>query len=459
MLKQRSTLKAWLHWQPHPFRLLLYLEWILLGLSAFKAFGLPLWSLPFLQGETNYFVTASLLLAFGLMGLRLPITRIGKWIYTSISLSLVTMLGLAEGLDDISPLLLVMLIRSCLMFQRQGRWMMASLMWLVYPLTIAPFLLMVWLLAHPNVRSHSNLRSYLQVEPIPGVTYLPNGSVQLNYEFSGEQVQSFFSFVQNLCLYFLADSFLSFGLIVVFVLLLVNSLVNERAGRRKLAQAHEQLYQYSVQVEDQATLQERTRIAREIHDSLGHLLTTQNVLLQNAALSLQADPTEAKSFLDQSRQICSSALTELRQSIALLRSDPLQGQSLLEAIVALTHDFDRSTGIQPEVTSSVQTLLPDRIQVAVYRIVEEALTNIQKYSEATQVKIHLQQAPTAKSSGLSVQIEDNGKGFQVEQNATGFGLRGMQERAESLGGTFQIVTQPGAGCKLCAVFPLPEGLL
>jgi signal transduction histidine kinase len=456
MLKHPLAIKTWLNLQPHPFRLLLYLEWILLGLSAFKAFGFPLWSLPFLQGETNYFVTAILLLAFGLMGVRLPITRVGKWIHISIALSLLAMLGFNQGLEDISPLLLTMLIRSCLMFQRKGRWIMASLMWLVYPLTIAPILLVIWLLAHPNVRSHSNLRSYLQIEPIPGITYLPDNSVQLSYKFSGQQVQDFFSAVQNMCLYLLADSFLSFGLVVVFVLLLVNSLMNERAGRRKLAQAHEQLYQYSVQVEDQATLQERTRIAREIHDSLGHLLTTQNVLLQNAALSLQSEPTEAKSFLNQSRQICSSALAELRQSIALLRSDPLQGQSLLEAITALTQGFDRSTGIQPEVTFSVQTLLPDRIQVAVYRIVEEALTNIQKYSEATQIKIHFQ-APTAKSC-VSVQIEDNGKGFQIEQNTTGFGLRGMQERAESLGGTFHIVTQPGAGCKVCAVFPLPEGL-
>lgn len=454
MLKQRSAIKAWLHWRPHPFRLLLYLEWILLGLSAFKAIGSPLWRHPLLESEPSYFLMASLLLAFGLMGLRLPITRVGKWIYTSISLSLLAMLVFNQGWDDvISPLLLVMLIRSCLIFQRQGRWIMASLLWLVCPLTIVPILLGIWVLSLPG------LRSFLQTEPIPGVNYLQNGGVQLNYQFSGEQVQSFFSLVQDTCLYYITDSFLSFGLIVVFVLLSVNSLMNERAGRRKLAEAHEQLYQYSVQIEDQATLQERTRIAREIHDSLGHLLTTQNVLLQNAVLSLQSDPTEAESFLDQSRRICSSALTELRQSIALLRSNPLQGQSLLEAIVALTQDFDRSTGIQPEVTSSVQMLLPDRIQVAVYRIVEEALTNVQKYSEATQIKIHLQQAPTAKSYGLSLEIEDNGKGFQVEQNATGFGLHGMQERAESLGGTFQIVTQPGAGCKVCAVFPLPEGLL
>ncbi|GAP94289.1 sensor histidine kinase [Leptolyngbya sp. NIES-2104] len=453
MLKQPSA--TWLHLQPHPFRLLLYLEWILLGLSAFKAVGFPLWKHPVLGGETNYFVMASLILAFGLMGLRLPITRVGKWIYTSIALSLLAMLGLNQGWDNVlSPLLLVMLIRSCLIFQRRGRWMMASLLWLVYPLAITPILLGVWLISFPGL-----LRLFLQDEPIPGVTYLPNGGARLNYEFSKEQVQNFLSLVQDSCLHYITDSFLSFGLIVVFVSLSVTSLMNERAGRRKLAEAHEQLYQYSVQIEDQATLQERTRIAREIHDSLGHLLTTQNVLLQNAALSLQSDPTEAKSFLDQSRQICSSALTELRQSIALLRSDPLQGQSLLEAIIALTQDFDRSTGIQPEVTSSVQILLPDRIQVAVYRIVEEALTNIQKYSEATQVKIHLQHAPTAKSFDLSVQIEDNGKGFQIEQNATGFGLRGMQERAESLGGILQIVTQPGAGCKVCAVFPLPEGLL
>ncbi|KAM3097722.1 hypothetical protein ACKFKG_07470 [Phormidesmis sp. 146-35] len=113
MFRRLSITKSWLHLQPHPFRLLLYLEWILLGISTFKIFGFPVWLQPALwDGKTHtwgkpsfwngseYFVQISLkptdtitilslLLAFGLMGFGLPTTRLGKWIYTSIAFMLI----------------------------------------------------------------------------------------------------------------------------------------------------------------------------------------------------------------------------------------------------------------------------------------------------------------------------------------------------------------------------------
>ncbi|KAM3110462.1 sensor histidine kinase [Phormidesmis sp. 146-33] len=478
MFRRLSITKSWLHLQPHPFRLLLYLEWILLGISTFKIFGFPVWLQPALwDGKTHtwgkpsfwngseYFVQISLkptdtitilslLLAFGLMGFGLPTTRLGKWIHTSIAFMIIGTIANIQGwgLETLSPLLLIVLLRSCLMFQKRDRWIMAVLMWCIYPITLFPFLL-VWIILHPAIRSKGEWASF------DWLTFLPNGGARLNAEFSAEQVSKFFDYLQDFILFFLTDSLLSFGLILLFVLLLVGSVVNERNGRRKLAQAHEQLYQYSIQIEDQATLQERTRIARDIHDSLGHLLTTQNVLLQNAALSLQSNSDEAKTFLDQSRQISSDALRELRQSIALLRSDPLEGRSLSDAIATLTQNFQLATGLYPTVRLETQVALPTRIQVAVYRIIEEALTNVQKYSNATQVNIQIKLESTEKTCHLSLQIEDDGRGFQVEQNATGFGLRGMQERAESLGGTFQIISAPGAGCKVCVTIPLPQVIL
>ncbi|BAU15335.1 integral membrane sensor signal transduction histidine kinase [Leptolyngbya sp. NIES-3755] len=478
MFKRLVVIKSWLHLQPHPFRLLLYLEWILLGLSTFKIFGFPAWFQPSLwDGKTHSWgrpafwngsehfaqisvkptdavTILSLLLAFGLMGFGLPTTKIGKWIYTSVALGILGAIATVQGwgLDSLSPLFLIVLLRSCLMFQKRDRWIMAGLMWCIYPITLFPFLL-VWVLLHPAIRSKAEFASS------DWLTFLPNGGARLNAEFSPEQMNKFFAFVQDFILFLLADSLLSFGLILVFVLLIVSSVVNERNGRRKLAQAHEQLYQYSIQIEDQATLQERTRIARDIHDSLGHLLTTQNVLLQNASLSLESDPNEAKTFLDQSRQISSDALRELRQSIKLLRSDPMEGRSLSDAIASLAQDFHRATGLRPTVRIDTPITLPTRIQIATYRIIEEALTNIQKYSNATQVTVQLKLESTQKTCHLLLQIEDNGQGFQIEQNATGFGLRGMQERAESLSGTFAIVTSPGAGCKVCASFPLPQVIL
>lgn len=477
MFKRLAVIKSWLHLQPHPFRLLLYLEWILLGLSTFKIFGFPAWlqpalwdgkthswSKPALWNGSEYFaqisvkptdaiMILSLLFVFGLMGFGLPTTKIGKWIYTSIALGILGTIATIQGwgLESLSPLLLIVLLRSCLMFGKRDRWIMAALIWCIYPITLFPFLL-IWVILHPVLRSQG------QWESQGWITFLPNGGARLNAEFSSEQVNKLLGYIQDFILFFLADSLLSFGLILLFVLLLVSSVVNERNGRRKLAKAHEQLYQYSIQIEDQATLQERTRIARDIHDSLGHLLTTQNVLLQNAALLLRSNLTEAQTFLEQSRQISSDALRELRHSIRLLRSDPLEGRSLGDAIDTLAKNFQLATGIRPSVQIA-STPLPARIQIAVYRIIEEALTNSQKYSNATQVSIQLKLETTAKTCNLTLQIEDNGRGFQIEQNVTGFGLRGMQERVESLTGTFQILSSPGAGCKVCAVFPLPQVIL
>jgi signal transduction histidine kinase len=143
----------------------------------------------------------------------------------------------------------------------------------------------------------------------------------------------------------------------------------------------------------------------------------------------------------------------------LLRAELLNGQSLETAIAGLVEDHSITTGIHPTSVVNLNTLLPTRIQVAIYRIVEEALTNIQKYSKATKVniQIYIEPAPTAstlleastlQTDYVRVEIEDNGCGFHVEQNTTGFGIRGMTERAVNLGGQFQILSQPGHGCRV-----------
>lgn len=448
--------------QPHPFRLLLYLEWILLGLSAFKLFGFPGWGRPVFWSDGKWFSAiavqpsqiiafAALLAAFGMMGLRLPTTRWAKCLYLAIAFTLLGAIAHLQGwgLESLSPLLIVLLLRSSMMFQRAGRWTMAGFLWLIYPSTLFPFFI-IWLLLRL-----STIENWTVNNIIPGMVVLPDGGAKVNVSFSPEQVQQFLDYVQHTTIYYLADALLSFGLILIFVLLLVNSLVNERTGRRKLALAHAQLYQYSLQIEDQATLQERTRIAREIHDSLGHLLTAQSVVLENTDLSLKTNLQEAQGFLDDSKRLGAEARRELRQAILMLRSDPLQGKVFEEAIAHLTNEFSQITGIQPNLQIHIPLQLPDRYQVAAYRIIEEALTNIQKHSEATEVNIKLEIIPETNSTKAPifyVQIEDNGKGFNLHQNQTGFGLQGMKERAESLGGELQIITQ--SGCKITVLLPL-----
>jgi signal transduction histidine kinase len=454
--------------KPHPFRLLLGLEWILITFSAYKIFVFSGVLLPLLwQGQpfaldappiSNMPVLWSLLLLFGLMGWRLPTTNWAKQIYMLVSLALTVAIAIQSSwsLENILPLLIVVLLRSSLILQYEERWWLAGTMWLVYALTLFPLFVLFLLGFFFNPAWLSKVK----FNPAYGIKLTPAGGFEINTAFTPEQFRLFIESCQKAILFFLFDNLFLFGITFVFVLLLVNSLINERQGRRRLTSAHEQLYQYSLQIEDQATLQERNRIARDIHDSLGHLLTTQIVLLQNVELSLRSNLEEAEVFLAQSRQIGSEALTELRQSITSLRTDPLQGQALEAAIGQLTENLSRIADVQTTCAFDVMPNLPDRLQVAVYRVVEEALTNVHKHSQASQVTIRLGLISAdmldVQSCCLVLKIEDNGVGFYVEQNATGFGLRGMQERAVSLGGQLQITSQPGAGCQVLLTLPLPQ---
>jgi signal transduction histidine kinase len=239
---------------------------------------------------------------------------------------------------------------------------------------------------------------------------------------------------------------------LLFLQLLVNAILAERQSREQLALANAQLRQYALRIEDIATLQERNRIAREIHDSLGHALTVLNLHLEAALKLQQSDPEAATEFLADAKQLGSTALEEVRRSVAALRCDPLQGQTLADAIASLTDEFQRSTGISPQCHLEQQSALPPEVKTAVYRIVQEALTNIYKYAEASEVKVEL----TATASELHLIVADNGKGFDRDRNTTGFGLAGMRERTLALGGHFEIVTAPGAGCQIIATIPLPR---
>ena len=255
--------------RPHPFRLLLVLEWMLLGLSTLKLFGIPGWFLPWFHDLSNFtaleiFWLVCILTIFGIMGLRLPSSRLAKCLYIAIAIGLIA-IATTFSYDSLWPFLVIVLLRSCLIFQRIGRWIIAGLLWLIYPLTLGPWVLLLWFAFNPKFIHNWRIPENLDFSPV----ITPEGGLQL--ALSPEQVELFLSYSRSFLLYILFDSSISFAFVLIFVLLSVNSLMNERQGRRKLVLAKEQLYQYSLQIEDQATLQERTRIAREIHDSRFYL--------------------------------------------------------------------------------------------------------------------------------------------------------------------------------------------
>lgn len=173
-----------------------------------------------------------------------------------------------------------------------------------------------------------------------------------------------------------------FGLGLFLVLQLANTLIAERLTRQKLSLAHEQLRQYAWQIEDLAAVQERNRIARDIHDSLGHVLTALNVQLQTAVKLWQIEPDKAQIFLKQAHQLGTIAMKEVRKSVSTLRADAPEDQPLEAAIASLVEDFRQSGGISIFSSITLDAVLPPQVAKTLYRIVQEALTNICKHAQA-----------------------------------------------------------------------------
>jgi signal transduction histidine kinase len=231
---------------------------------------------------------------------------------------------------------------------------------------------------------------------------------------------------------------------------LVNKLLAERQIRQQLALAHEQLQEYSAKIEDLAAVQERNRIARDIHDSLGHALTSLNIQLQTAGKLWQKNPNQAHFFLAQAQKLGTIAMKEVRQSVGTLRADQGDNQPLEVKLQALIDNFRSGTGlnIRSKIADCPQ-LLP-QIEKTIYRIVQEALTNIAKYAQATEVEIELE----ITEEKMYLTVQDNGRGFNLNQQPTGFGLQGMQERVNAVQGHLQIKTSPSSGCKIIVEIPL-----
>jgi two-component system, sensor histidine kinase and response regulator len=218
----------------------------------------------------------------------------------------------------------------------------------------------------------------------------------------------------------------------------------------ELRQALEQEQALNQRIEAMAALEERNRIARDIHDSLGHALVALNVQMETTLALWQDSPAKAYEFLVEAKQLGSEALKAVRQSVSEMRADPLQGELLTGAIETLLQEFQRTTGIQPDCQLDLSQPLSLQINTAIYRIVQEGLTNICKHAQATAVQLQIQ----ADGSSLRLRLQDNGKGFRLSENKSGFGLQGMRERTEALSGQLEIISEPGVGCKVMAVFPV-----
>ena len=195
-----------------------------------------------------------------------------------------------------------------------------------------------------------------------------------------------------------------------------------------------------------------SRIARDIHDALGHSLTALNIQLESALKLMDKDPPRAQQFLKEAKRLGSQSLQEVRHSVAALRQDPLAGKSLEDAVTKLLQDLKKDQSLQVTQTISIARPLPANLTVILYRIVQEGLTNIVKHAKAGQVHLHL----VSSAAVVTLTLEDDGKGFNQRQASTGFGLQSMGDRAKAVGGTFTVTSPSSAsgGTRLQASLPI-----
>ncbi|MCS6847698.1 MAG: sensor histidine kinase [Anaerolineae bacterium] len=218
----------------------------------------------------------------------------------------------------------------------------------------------------------------------------------------------------------------------------------------ELQAANDQLQTMSLQLQQLAVAEERNRIARELHDSLGHRLTAAIVQLEGAQRLIATDPERAARVVGAMRDQMKEGLNDLRRSVALLREPLDKDVSLETALRRLAQSFQNSTGLQVQVVAPPQLpVLPAAQHLALFRAAQEALTNVQRHAQARRAWLTL----SFDDACVTLTADDDGIGLAGDSATKGFGLRGLQERAAQLGGRLELGKSERGGARLTMTLP------
>ncbi len=238
---------------------------------------------------------------------------------------------------------------------------------------------------------------------------------------------------------------------------------NQRARAENLVTeleaAQAELRARASEAEELAVTRERNRLAREIHDTLGHYLTILAVQLETATkLEERGDP-RLRAELIEARRVASECLSEVRRSVAALRPADPTTSSFPAAVERLAAEFEANlpgTEIVLDVEASARQL-PTDLRVALFRVVQESLTNIRKHARATKVLVRLR----VESEQVDLTVLDNGIGAEsmADGHEPGFGLIGVRERVELIGGAVRSGPEAEHGWRVTVRAPLPGAAL
>ncbi len=225
--------------------------------------------------------------------------------------------------------------------------------------------------------------------------------------------------------------------------------------RREHDEQYRAAYAQRRQTEVQA---ERVRIARELHDVLAHSLSQINVQASVGLHLMKKQPDKASDALASIKETSKTALDEVRSVLGVLRAEdgqdpsaPLVPEPDLSRLAGLAASVT-SQGVEVSLTNSVDDA-PKAVQLAVYRIVQEALTNVVRHANASRVEVDV----SATHGAYRISVADDGDGTTDGRDlSTGRGLLGMRERAELLGGTLEVGPGPLGGLRVLVSIPLKE---
>jgi two-component system nitrate/nitrite sensor histidine kinase NarX len=194
-----------------------------------------------------------------------------------------------------------------------------------------------------------------------------------------------------------------------------------------------------------AVLEERQRLARNLHDAINQSLFSAGLIAEVLPRLWERDQNEARRSLEDLRRLTRGAMAEMRALLAELRPSTLTDAELGDLVRLLGNAFTGRTNIPAKVTVVGQGVLPADVQVAIYRVCQEALNNVAKHAQASLVEIDLKHEDTA----IELSIRDDGQGFDPARITSGhYGLSMMRERVEGVGAQLSVTSQPGRGTKL-----------
>ena len=235
-------------------------------------------------------------------------------------------------------------------------------------------------------------------------------------------------------------SFLAIGFFITRLMALI------RQQQYDLRSTNAKLTQYTHVLEELTVSRERNRMARELHDTLAHSLTALSVQLETVKAYWMIDSKKAQQLLDRSLKITREGTEETRRALKSLRASPLEDLGLGLAVKQLTLSAADRAGLKTKmrIPDEINLLTNDEQQV-VYRIAQETIENVIKHANASQITISIDE----DDDEFRMSISDDGIGYREEGNKEGgFGILGMRERANLVGGDLEIQSKKGEGCKV-----------